>query len=292
VGPGVAWLVESKIAGTRQLWEVATNTVPRPVPSPVRSMRPARDTCERCHWPEKSHGDEMHVIREYADDETNTETATTLILHVGGGSVARNVGTGIHWHMNLENEIEYIATDAKRETIPYVRLRDRAGNVREYLVGGTTPEQLAAGERRRMDCLDCHNRPAHTFAASPERGVDGAIARGLMPRELPFVRRQAVAALKPEYPNREEALAAIAASLREFYRARASDATLVERAVVAAQDVWSQNVFPAMRVSWGTYSNFIGHVDAPGCFRCHDDNHKAADGSVIRQDCELCHAMP
>jgi nitrate/TMAO reductase-like tetraheme cytochrome c subunit len=292
VGSGMGALVESKIAGTRQFLEVATNTVTRPVPSPVRSMRPARDTCEQCHWPEKFHADTVRVIREYADDEENTETATTLVLHVGGGSAALGVGTGIHWHMNLDNEIEYVATDPKRETIPYVRLRDRAGNVREYVVDGTTPEQLAAGERRRMDCMDCHNRPAHTFTATPERAVDAAIAQGRIPRELPFVRRQAVAAVKPEYPNRDAALAAIAAGLRNFYRPRGADSRVVERVVAATQDVWSRNVFPAMRVSWGTYPNFIGHVDAPGCFRCHDDNHKAKDGSVIGQDCELCHGMP
>jgi hypothetical protein len=164
--------------------------------------------------------------------------------------------------------------------------------VREFVVAGTTPEQLAAGERRRMDCLDCHNRPAHTFTATPERAVDETIAQGRIPRELSFVRRQAVAAVKSEYPNRDAALADIAASLREFYRTRGSNQRLVERAVAATQDVWSRNVFPAMRVSWGTYQNFIGHVDAPGCFRCHDDNHKTKDGMVIRQDCELCHAMP
>jgi len=287
----MAALVESKVAGTRQLWEVATNRVPRPVPSPVRSMRPARDTCEQCHWPEKFHGDTMRVIREYADDEKNSEPATTLLLHVGGGRVAQGIGTGIHWHMNLDNEIEYVTTDSKRETIPYVRVRDRSGNVREYVVDGTMPEQLAAGERRRMDCMDCHNRPAHTFVATPERGVDEAMAQGRMPRELLFVRRQVVAALKREYPDRETARVAIAASLREFYRARASDPRVVERAVVAAQDVWSRNVFPAMRVSWGTYPNFMGHVDSPGCFRCHDDSHTAKDGKKIGQDCELCHSI-
>jgi hypothetical protein len=119
----------------------------------------------------------VRVIREYANDEKNTETATTLILHVGGGSAALGVGTGIDWHMNLDNEIEYVATDPKRETIPYVRLRDRAGNVREYLVAGTTPEQLAAGERRRMDCVDCHNRPApylHRDAGARRRRDDRA----------------------------------------------------------------------------------------------------------------------
>jgi hypothetical protein len=292
VGRGAGALVESKIAGTRQLFQVATGRVTGPIPSPVTTMRPARETCEQCHWSEKFHGDTIRTIRDYGSDEANTESITTLQLHVGGGSRELGVGTGIHWHMNLDNEIEYVATDEKRETIPYVRLRNRDGNVREFVVEGTTPEQLAAGTRRRMDCMDCHNRPAHTFHVTPERAIDAAIAQGRIPRDLPFVRREGIAAVGAEYADRAAALDAIARRLRDFYaKDGGQDARLVERAVASVQDAWSRNVFPAMNVTWGTYPNHLGHLDAPGCFRCHDDEHKAADGSVIRQDCELCHTI-
>jgi nitrate/TMAO reductase-like tetraheme cytochrome c subunit len=292
VGPGAGALVESKLAGARQLFHVASGNVPKPVPTPAQSLRPARETCEQCHWPEKFHGDKTRIIREYANDEANTETATTLQLHVGGGSRALGVGTGIHWHMNLDNQIEYIATDAGRTTIPYVRFTNREGQVREYVAPGTTPADLSAGTRRQMDCMDCHNRPAHTFHPTPERAVDAAIAQGRLPRALPFARREAVAAVSGDYPDRAAALAAIAQRLEDFYRERGgADARLVQRAVAASQEAWSRNVFPAMNVTWGTYQNYLGHVDAPGCFRCHDDEHKAADGSVIRQDCELCHML-
>ncbi|MGH9255553.1 MAG: NapC/NirT family cytochrome c [Vicinamibacterales bacterium] len=290
VGPGAGALVESKLAGTRQLFQVMTGRVTRPIPSPVQSLRPARDTCEQCHWPEKVHGDRVRTIREYANDEGNTESVTTLQLHVGGGSRAMGIGTGIHWHMNLDNDIEYIASDDTRQSIPYVRLRDQQGRVREFVVEGTTPAQLSAGSRRRMDCMDCHNRPAHSFHSTPERAVDAAIGQGRIPRQLPFVRREAVAAVNTEYADKAAALDGIARRLRGFYAAREGvDGRLVDRAVTAAQDVWSRNVFPAMNVRWGTYPNHLGHVDTPGCFRCHDDEHKASDGSVIRQDCELCH---
>jgi hypothetical protein len=290
VGPGVGALVESKLAGTRQLWQVARRNVPKPISLPVKTMRPARDTCEGCHWPEKFHGDEVKTIREYAEDEKNTETVTPLTVHVGGGSATLGVGTGIHWHMNLDNVVEYVTTDAKRETIPYVRLRDRNGTVREYVVDGTTPEKLAAGERRRMDCMDCHNRPAHTFAFTPERAVNDAMAQGRIPRDLPFVRREALAAVTEEYPDRRAGLERIAARLRDHYRTQSSvDSRLVEHAIAGTQDVWARNVFPAMNVKWGTYPNHLGHIDTPGCFRCHDDEHKSKDGRVIRQDCALCH---
>ena len=291
VGPGAEALVQSKIAGTRQLWQIFTNNVPTPVPAPVHNMRPARDTCMNCHWSEKDHGDQLKVVREYADDEKSSETTTTLQLHVGGGRAALGAGAGIHWHMNIDNNVEFISTDPQRQTIPWVKFTDRAGNVREFTVEGVTPEQLARGDRRTMDCIDCHNRPAHTFEPAPERAVDVAIAIGHLPRALPFARREAVAALKDEYASRDAALAGIDARLRRAY-APDSTGTAVAELSAAVQEIYNRNIFPAMNVKWGTYPNNIGHVFFNGCFRCHDDNHKATDGSVIKQDCESCHAMP
>lgn len=293
VGPGAGPLVQSKLAGTRQLVHVITNRVPAPVPPPPALISPARDTCEGCHWPERFIGDRTRVIREFANDEKNSETDTTLRLHVGGGSRTRGIGTGIHWHMNLDNEVEFVTAADKPDSIPYIRLRDRAGNVREYFAEDATPQQIAAGTRQRMDCMDCHNRPAHTFAPSAIAAIDNAMAQGLIPRELPFARREAVAAVRVTYADRAAAMAGIGSRLRTFYQARGGvDPALVNRAIAGAQDAWASNVFPAMKVTWGTYPSHIGHVDSPGCFRCHDDTHKTKDGGhVISQDCELCHAI-
>ena len=293
VGPGAGAFVAAKAAGTRQLWQMFTNNVPTPVPAPVHTMRPARETCLMCHWAEKIHGDKLKVIREYADDEKSSETATTLQLHVGGGRAALGAGSGIHWHMNIDNRVEFIATDAQRQVIPWVKVTDRNGNVKEYAVNGVTPEQLAQGERRTMDCTDCHNRPAHTLEPGPERAVDNAIAAGQLPRELPFARREAVAALKDAYASQPEALAGIEARLRRYYANQgAPQDSAVTRTIRGVQEIYERNVFPAMKVGWGTYPNNLGHVSFTGCFRCHDDNHKARDGSVVKQDCESCHAMP
>ena len=294
IGPGAPWFVKSKLDGTRQVIAVLRGTYSRPIASPVKNLRPARDTCEQCHWPEKFHGDKVEVIREYGNDEKNTESVTRLMVHVGGGSERLGVATGIHWHMNVANEIEYVATDDKRQVIPYVRLKDRQGNVREYRVAGVTDEQLAGGEHRRLDCMDCHNRPSHSFSASPERAVDGAIARGEIPRTLPFARREAVEALRVSYPDRETAEVSIDRRLRAFYGTNyaplvPAHGAEIDQLVKGAQRVYARNVFPAMNVTWGTHENNLGHVDAPGCFRCHDDLHKTPDGRVIRQDCDLCH---
>ncbi len=292
VGPGAGASIESKVAGTRQLWQLVTNHVPKPLAAPVKTMRPARDTCETCHWVETPHGDTLRQIREYADDEQSSETVTTLRLHVGGGRTGVDSGAGIHWHMNLDNRVEYIATDRQRQTIPWMKVTDRQGDVREYTTPGTTPEQLARGEHRVMDCMDCHNRPAHTFAPSAERAVDRAIALGQIPRDLPFVRREAVAAVKASYESNEAALSGIDSRLRKMYRAQPSTPPdTLARTVAGVQGVYRHNVFPAMKVGWGTYANNLGHVDAPGCFRCHDDNHKTPEGTALGQDCESCHEV-
>jgi hypothetical protein len=294
IGPGAPWFVKSKLDGTRQVIAVIRGSYSRPIASPVHNLRPARDTCEQCHWPEKFHGDKVEVIREYANDDKNTESVTRLMVHVGGGSERLGIASGIHWHMNVANKIEYVATDGTRQVIPFVRLEDRQGNVREYRIAGVTEDQIARGERRRMDCMDCHNRPSHPFSPSPERAVDGAIARGEIPRTLPFARREAVETLKIAYPDRPTAEREIDQRLRSFYGQNYASLVPahggeIDQLVRAAQRLYARNVFPAMKVTWGTHENNLGHTDAPGCFRCHDDQHKTPDGRVIRQDCDLCH---
>jgi hypothetical protein len=249
----------------------------------VTSLGRTADTCGGCHWPERSFGTVVREIREYADDETNSETVTRLLMNVGSPTVG-----GIHRHVALD--IEYV-TDDKRESIPLVRVRNDRGEMKEFKAEGATEEQIAVGTRRQMDCVDCHNRPAHTLSFTPQRAVDRALALNRVAREIPFVRREAVAALSAEYADRAAALDAIATRLNEFYRSRPDvDARTVARVVTATQQVWAQNVFPPMRVTWGTYPRHGGHVDTPGCFRCHDDR-KAADGTTISQDCELCHSI-
>jgi Cytochrome c7 and related cytochrome c len=296
VGPGAPSFARSKVSGTRRVLAVTFHTYPRPIPAPVQSMRPARDTCEQCHWPAMLHGDKTRRIVEYADDEKNSESVTTLHVHVGGGNEPLGLATGIHWHMNLANQIEYIAADNTRQVIPYVRLTDRNGHVREFVAEGARPEQFAKGERRRMDCLDCHNRPSHPIAPTPVRAVDEAMVRGEIPRTLPFIHREAVKALKGAYTSQEAAGEGISRALRDFYRTNDGQIDLtrrqeVERAVLGITAAYRRNVFPEMHVQFGTYPDNIGHIDSPGCFRCHDDSHKAKDGRKIGQDCETCHKI-
>lgn len=288
IGEGGRAFVHYKLNGVRQLYHVITNQVPKPIPG-VADMRPALEVCGDCHWPGKRFGDVVRAIREYGDDEANTETRTILQLYVGGPGSPASSGRAIHWHADPSVRIEYVTTDSERQTIPYVKVTDAKGVVREYTAEGTRPEQLAAGERRIMDCIDCHNVVAHRVMATPERAVDAAIAIGKLDRGLPFIRREGVRLVKAGYSSEDEALRAIAEGLRGFYSTRGAAHRSVDGAVATLQTVYRRNVSPTMKVTFGTYPDNLGHVTSSGCFRCHDGSHVAKDGSSINADCEYCH---
>jgi hypothetical protein len=292
VGSGATSFVQSKLSGVRRVVALARGTYARPI-LPPQNLRPARETCAECHWPEKFHGDVVRTITEYGDDEANTPTTTTLQLHVGGGARAP-VAKGIHWHMNVANEIDFVAADADRQTIPYVRVKTREGSVREYFAEGVARDHPPAGALRRMDCLDCHNRPSHPIAPTAERAVNELMATGHIPTSLPFVHREAVKALKTGYPTQEAGADGVARAIRGFYQAEPGPERRrpdVDQAVDALVGAYRRNVFPEMNVRFGTYVTNIGHIDFPGCFRCHDDRHTTRDGKTIGQECDTCHGI-
>jgi aminopeptidase N len=197
----------------------------------------------------------------------------------------------IHWHARPDVRVEYVATDAERQTIPYVRVTDANGQVKEYRSEDAKEEAIAGGARRTMDCIDCHNAVGHPIAQTPERAVDQAIADEASSRSLPFARREGVRLVKASYASQDEAARAIDRELRKVYESReeAADHQAVARAVAAVQSAYRHNVFPEMKVTFGAYPDNKGHVTSNGCFRCHDDSHVAKDGSKISGDCEYCH---
>jgi hypothetical protein len=296
IGPGAGWFVRSKLSGVRQVFAVALGTYSRPIPSPVHELRPAQDTCEQCHWPEKFVGDKFLIKRKYADDEANTPLYSVLALKVGGRQGQK--AAGIHGaHLGESGRVSYVTTDGRRQIIPIVRYRDDKGEVVEYVSEDVkvTPEEIAKGESRAMDCIDCHNRPTHAFDL-PERAMDRAFAESHLSRELPFLKKKGVELLRAEYPDQETAERKNHQGLADYYKESHPEAYRVHRGQVEAASstlvgIYKRNVFPAMKVTWGTHPNHIGHEDSPGCFRCHDESHKAKDGRVIKQDCETCHAI-
>ena len=289
IGSGAPGFVKAKLAGTRQLVHVITGRVPTPVP-PGAHMAPGAQaqTCLDCHQPSSRGGtDRMRVIREYADDEANTETVTVLQMYMGGPTSG---GHSIHWHADPANRIEYVATGADRQTIIYIKATDAKGQVKEYRAAGVTDQAISSGVHRTMDCVDCHNTVGHPISPTAERMVDRAIAAGSVSAKLPFARREGVRLVTASYSSQDEAANAIDRGVRDFYAKQAgADQQAVGRAAAALQDVYRRNVFPSMKVTWGSYPENSVHIASPGCVRCHDDEHKTKEGSAINGDCEYCH---
>ncbi len=298
IGTGATWFVKSKISGVRQLYAVALETYSRPIETPVHGLRPARDTCEECHRPEKFLGTKLVVKDKFLSDAENTHVQTVLLMKIGSAGDRALSPNGIHWHVAPENRIIYKAADRSRLTIPEVTLAKQDG---AHLVfrTGDAEEVLAKGgpgvEEREMDCIDCHNRPTHIYLP-PERAVDNKILSGEIPRELPFIKKKAMEVIRAEYASQQEAKSTIATELTGWYQKNYPEiaqqqAPLLELAIAGVQAVYSENVFPEMKIEWGTYPNHIGHMEDMGCFRCHDEEHETEAGEVISMDCETCHVI-
>jgi nitrate/TMAO reductase-like tetraheme cytochrome c subunit len=296
IGSGATWYVKSKMSGAYQVYATLADKYPRPIPTPVANLRPAQETCEQCHWPEKFWGAQMKVFNHFGYDEANTARETRMLMKTGGGSPTSGITAGIHWHMNIENEITYAATDRQRQVIPWVRMRNRkTGVTTEYMLEGSDvkPQELAAAPRRIMDCVDCHNRPTHIYQP-PDRSVDAAMLSGAISRNLPYIKQQAVATLTKDYKSTDEAVATISKDIHDYYRTTYPDIVTsrkgeIDRAVVQLQNIFRTIRFPEMNVDWRTHPNNIGHFYSSGCFRCHDDKHVSKDGKRISKDCDICH---
>jgi nitrate/TMAO reductase-like tetraheme cytochrome c subunit len=294
IGPGALAAVQAKMANARYLWVYPLNLYERPIPSPIESLRPVEVVCEQCHWPQKFYEDRVVVIPEHAQDMENSLTQTVLALKTGGGQESVGLGRGIHWH--IDNPVYYIATDEKRQEIPWVQA-EYNGVVTEYMdvESSYTPQELEGMEKRKMDCVDCHNRASHNFRR-PDDVIDNAMATGALPADLPELKKQGVAVLERKYTTAEEAAAAIAA-VEDFYKTnypavystRTAD---VKAAVAGLQEIFDTTQFPFMNLTWDSHKNNIGHKDFPGCFRCHDGKHLSADNQAIRLECNICHSIP
>jgi nitrate/TMAO reductase-like tetraheme cytochrome c subunit len=287
IGSGASWYVKSKVSGLRQVFATILNTYSRPIETPVKNLRPAQETCEQCHWPSKFTGNLDRLVTRYMSDETNTPYSIRLLLKVGGGDPTHGPVGGIHWHMNVGNKIEYIATDSQRQTIPWVRKTDPKGVVTEFSTKGFTPDP-SKHVIRRMDCMDCHNRPSHIFR-SPAEAVDMSLALGTIDPTMPKIKKTAVDILTQPYTTEQEAREKIAASIKDKYP---GDPRL-QSTIAEILKIYADNFFPEMKTSWKNHPNNLGHMEFPGCFRCHDGEHKSPDGllAVKANDCNVCHII-
>jgi nitrate/TMAO reductase-like tetraheme cytochrome c subunit len=293
IAPGATGWVKAKMAGTLQLEAVAFNSFPRPIESALENNKlvASAQTCENCHARQKPLGPRLRILAKFKDDEKNTPSDTVLMMQVGGstsgGIHGAHLGPGVH--------IRYAAQDKKRQTLPWVEYSKVGGETRSYFAKDATAESVKSLAVFEMQCADCHNRAAHSFDL-PERALDQSLAQGKMATDLPFLKKTGLELLKGNYQSEDDAAQKIASGLAAFYQQKypslgASRAADIQNAARELTAIYQRNVFPDLKVTWGTYANNLGHMDAPGCFRCHDDSHATSEKKTITQDCGACHQL-
>jgi len=298
VGEGADWYMRSKLSGLYQVYSVTFHKYPTPIPTPVMDLRPARETCERCHWPSKFYGQKLTVKKYFLADEQNTPWEIHMAVKIGPSHRAAGLQEGIHWHINPDVAIDYKATDRQRQVIGWVRHTNRkTGEVTvfEDVASPIAKEQFDSLETRTMDCMDCHNRPSHNYMP-PQYFLDHAMAAGLIPSSLPFMKKLATDMVAVEYGTTDSAIAGIRKGVDDFYRTGYPSVYEKNRALIAEAGVriseeYGKNIFPEMKVKWSAYPSNLGHMEFNGCFRCHDGNHATKEGKVISRDCNLCHTV-
>lgn len=295
IGPGLLPKVTAKIYGIGELYMQLTNSYERPIELPVERMRPVEVVCGQCHWAQRPYGDNVQLIYDFAQDQDNSETLTSLVVRVGGGDVLSEREEGAHWHVS--NEVWYIAKDKESQEIAWVGAMGDDGQLVEYRSADSslTTAELEDLTRQEMNCMTCHNRATHDFR-NPEDRLNEALAAGTIDSELPYVKREAMELLSASYPTQDAGIAAMD-GLAEFYRSEVADVyaakqEAIGQAVEALKEIYGQTTFPEMRLTWESYPNNLGHTDFPGCFRCHDGEHLNAEGEAIPSDCTLCHSVP
>jgi nitrate/TMAO reductase-like tetraheme cytochrome c subunit len=287
VGPGAGNYIRTKVSGMRQLYHTILGDFKRPIQLHNVNQRPAQETCQSCHWSQKHTGDLQKTYRHFLADESNTPFTVQMVLKVGGSDPVHGPVEGIHSHMNFSNRIEFITTDEGRLKIPWVRVTDTNNKVTEYR-SEDFKDDISKYPIRRMDCMDCHNRPSHKYL-TPNAAVDRSLAFGRIDPTIPWAKDRVVKALVKPYATREEANEKIASSLREQY----PDEKRVDALIEEAQAIYKTNFFPEMKVDWRIHPDHIGHKDSNGCFRCHDGKHLTTDGksSIKGSDCNACHII-
>ncbi len=298
VGSGANWYMRSKLSGLYQVYSVIVSAYSRPIHTPIKNLRPARETCERCHWPEKFYAQKLRSERHYLNNEENTAWDIHLIMRIGSQYSALGLQEGIHWHINPDVKIEYVVTDEKNLEIPWVRYTDIKSGESIVYIDEDNPideETLTNAKVSTMDCMDCHNRPSHNYRP-PSFFVNDAITADEIPHELPEIKSLAMEICAEEFPTADSAHRYIKETLYSFYEDNYEDIyqdkkELIYKAVQGLYDAYTENIFPYMRVKWDAYPNHIGHLEFDGCFRCHNDTHLSEDDKVISKDCNLCHSI-
>lgn len=294
IGRGfIATRITRKAGDAKHIFATAFKTYEFPITAD--DLRPARETCERCHFPEKFSDDSLRQLKQFTPDINNTPETLYLVLKTGGGSKRLGLGRGIHWH--IENQVYFLPTDHRQQEIPFVRVVEDDGSITDYVdvESDIDPQSINPEDLEEMDCITCHNRITHLILP-PEDTVDQLMERNLISRDIPEIRQKGVEVYSQIYDTQEKGLRGIEA-LSAYYQTYypefyAADAHLVEDAIRVLQESYSQSVFPHQKADWTSHPNNVGHLESPGCFRCHDGKHLNEEAEAIRLECNLCHSIP
>ena len=298
IGPGIGGFLKAKFSGLRQLKGVLTGDYNRPVPTPVAELPPAALTCEKCHSQEKYFGDIKKTFVKFSNENQEKPEIQNIMLHLGGRDPVTDSIKGIHWHAGHGIRIDYQPLNDKRTKIGTVKVTRADGTLKVFTTGAK--EKDSSLPWRRMDCTDCHNRPTHIFDDLAAK-VDAGLASKKIHPEIPGIRQDSLTVLQKRYGSREKAASEIVRDLKTLQEKRngADFAAKNDKAIADSgaflQQAYLENIWPAMKVTWGTYKSQIGHQQAEagyGCFRCHDEEHATKSGETITQDCGLCHKEP
>jgi hypothetical protein len=296
IGPGASWFVRSKLSGLRQVYAVTFGTYSRPIPTPIENLRPSRETCEQCHWPEKFHADKLKIFTHYDNDRDNTRRYTILLLKIGGPVAVGARNSGIHWHVSQGNRVIFMSEKGERRDIPWLRLERKNEPPVEYRFTGSTltAQEIAAAPKRTMECVDCHNRPTHIYRSADDE-LDNMFNLWPELQRVPYLKKASGEVLAMRFDSAAIQGKAIRAALEDWYHRHPEenpDPALLEKAADKVQEIYARNIWPSMNIGWGTYPNHIGHATGvPGCLRCHGNNHINAQGKAVRADCRLCHTI-
>ncbi len=304
IGEGVKALAEAKLNGAWQAVSAIFNLYDKPIGTPIHNLRPATETCGKCHWPEKHYGSKLVKIERYRDDEANTKQYTTLNLKV---DAVNGVGSGIHWHISENNEVRYSSVDDQREDMIWVEVMQQDGSFKRYTNQNLADSTLEFTEPRVMDCVDCHNRATHIYE-QPYAALDHAMARGDIDPAIPYIKKQAMAAIITSYDDKVSGLKQIEDRLVSYYAVEypEKDFISLQKSIETIKAIYDRNIHPAMKIDWGTYPNHLGHrvefgcfschnfmqhEQSDGCFRCHNRHLIDEAGEAISDECTLCHSI-
>jgi hypothetical protein len=294
----VSWYVKSKISGAPQVFALWFRTYSTPIPTPLKNLRPARETCEECHWPEKFYGAQLMQYPYFRYNKQNSPEQISLLVRTGGGTPNLGENAGIHWHMAINEKVYFKAADRGLQQIPWIKVISGDGSETIYRDKSVkiSDEELDKLPLNFMDCMDCHNRPSHVFSP-PETAVDQAMAGGYISSKLPWIKKLALDALVKDYGEKQTVYEEMRRLIEAYYakeypKVIEYQKAELKQAISTIFGIYDRNVFPTMKVNWTTYPNNIGHRNWPGCFRCHNDRHVSQKGNVLTSQCPVCHTMP